>query len=211
MNTEISLQDYLKSLSSDSPTPGGGNVAAVCGSLAASLGVMVCNLTIGKKKYADVQDKIISLKNDLSAAQAAFIKLAGEDNAAFDKVMAAMKMPKDSDEQKAERGKAIEKATMEAIEVPLLVITLCEDIMQWVIDVAKSGNKNSVSDAGVALSLLRAGAEGAYLNVIINCASLADHAVAEEIMKDADARLQNVRHHTGSAYKMVCDIILGHG
>ncbi|NUN08105.1 MAG: cyclodeaminase/cyclohydrolase family protein [Ignavibacteriaceae bacterium] len=207
MNTDMTLQNYIESLSSDSPTPGGGNVAAFCGTLASSLGVMVCNLTIGKKKYADVQEKISLLKESLLEKQKMFISLATADNAAFDKVMAAMKLPKETDEQKAIRAKAIEQATMEAIEVPDTVISECTATAPLLIEVAKTGNKNSVSDAGVGLTLLRAGAEGAYLNVIINCASLSDRAIAEEILKRADAKLNSVRLTADDSFKMICNLI----
>lgn len=207
MNTEMTIQNYIDSLSSDSPTPGGGNVAAFCGTLASSLGIMVCNLTIGKKKYAVVQEKIQSLKQSLIEKQKQFLNLASADNEAFDKVMAAMKLPKDTEEQKSIRLKAIEEATIGAIEVPNTVLLECNKTVPLLVEVAKNGNKNSISDAGVGITLLRTAAEGAYLNIIINCASLSDRAIAEEILKRADASLNNLRNVADDSFKMICNQI----
>ncbi len=183
MGISITLQDYLNELSSNSPTPGGGNVAALCGALSASLGSMVCNLTIGKKKYADVEKVMIELKTKLENYQERFLELAQKDNDAFNNVMAAIKLPKETEEQKLLRYDAIEKATIGAAEVPSDVIKCCYDLLPLIRSVAEKGNKNSLSDAGVAAALIKTSAIGAYLNVLINCASLNNQTIADEIRK----------------------------
>ncbi len=99
MDLSISLQDYLNSLSSSSPTPGGGNVSALCGVLAASLGQMVCALTIGKKKYHDFEEEAKKIHGELLVFQHDLLELAKKDNEAFDKVMDAFKLPKETEEQ----------------------------------------------------------------------------------------------------------------
>jgi len=185
MDLNKTLQSYFDELSSNSPTPGGGNVSALCGALAASLGTMVCNLTIGKKKYADVETEIISLKEKLVLFQNDFIELAQRDNEAFDKVMEAFKLPKESEQEKEIRNSKIEEATINAAEVPSEVMKKCYDLLPILKTISEKGNKNSLSDAGVAIALVKTSVQGAYLNVLINCSSLSNQTVAEEIRKRA--------------------------
>ncbi|HVO73829.1 MAG TPA: cyclodeaminase/cyclohydrolase family protein [Ignavibacteriaceae bacterium] len=174
MDLSLSLEKYFDELSSNSPTPGGGNVAALCGALAACLGMMVCNLTIGKKKYQEVEKEIKNLKEKLTALRKKFISLGRKDNDAFEKVMDALKLPKETDEEKALRRKALESSTFNAALVPAEVIAACQEILPYLENIALKGNRNSLSDAGVAVSLIGAAAEGAYLNVLINYSSLSD-------------------------------------
>jgi len=185
MDLNKTLQSYFDELSSNSPTPGGGNVSALCGALAASLGTMVCNLTIGKKKYADVEAEIISLKEKLALFQNDFIELAQRDNEAFNKVMEAFKLPKESEQEKEIRNSKIEEATINAAEVPSEVMKKCYDLLPILKTISEKGNKNSLSDAGVAIALVKTSVQGAYLNVLINCSSLSNQTVAEEIRKRA--------------------------
>lgn len=183
MNIDDSIRNYLDDISSSAPTPGGGNVSAFSGALASSLGIMVCNLTIGKKKYADVEEEMKDIKFELSLAKEEFLNLAEKDNRAFDKVMQAFKLPKDTDEQKKHRTEQIEAATLEAAEAPAEVLKYCGKIVPLFQTLAEKGNQNSVSDAGVASALISTAAEGAYLNVLINCSSLSNQTVAQEILK----------------------------
>lgn len=186
MDTKKSLQKYLDELSSSSPTPGGGNVAALCGALAASLGTMVCNLTIGKKKYADVESEISQLKDQLITFTDKFISLGKSDNEAFERVMDAFKLPKETDEQKKLRAEAIERSTIDAASVPAEVIKNCRNILPLLENIAKKGNQNSLSDAGVAISVIGAASQGAFLNVLINYSSLSEKQKAAELLREAD-------------------------
>lgn len=183
MNTSQTLKNYLDELSSNSPTPGGGNVAALCGALASSLGEMVCNLSIGKKKYADFEDEASMIKLELEKTKEKFLDLADLDNEAFNRVMSAFKLPKDTEQLKNERTKAIQEATWGAAEVPAKVIKLCGEALPFIQTVAKKGNQNSLSDAGVAASLIFTAAQGALLNVMINCSGLTDQITANEFLK----------------------------
>ena len=133
MNLTVSLKSYLDEISSSSPTPGGGNVSAFSGAMACSLGIMVCNLTIGKKKYAEVEEEI----KDVS------FQLPGDDNAAFDKVMEAFKLPKETEQDKKVRSEKIENATLHAASIPSQVITVCSNVMPLINTVASKGNQNS--------------------------------------------------------------------
>lgn len=198
MNVEKTLKEYLDDLSSNSPTPGGGNVAALCGVLSASLGTMVCNLTVGKKKYSDVEQEIISVRTNLEIFRQKFIDLARKDNEAFDKVMDAFKLPKENDEQKSIRAQKIDQATFAAAEVPDEVIKTCKELLPLINTVAEKGNQNSLSDAGVAALLLSASAQGAYLNVMINCLALKNQTIAAEVLKSAGIRTDEVKNDSNS-------------
>lgn len=193
MNISKTIDSYLDELSSSSPTPGGGNVSAFCGALASSLGEMVCNLTIGKKKYADVEQEISSLKAGLVASKDRFLQLAAEDNSAFDQVMEAFRLPKTTPEEISARDEQIEAATRMAAKVPSEVVTLCAEVIPAVKTVAEKGNRNSLSDAGVAALLLSAASQGAYLNVLINCSSLKDRSYAEELLRETEEKLLGVK------------------
>jgi glutamate formiminotransferase/formiminotetrahydrofolate cyclodeaminase len=192
MNLDKSLQEYFKELSSSSPTPGGGNVAALCGALSSSLGTMVCNLTIGKKKYADIEEEMISLKDSLIKYQNEFLSLAQKDNEAFELVMNAFKLPKESESEIDERNNKIEQATIGAAEVPSEVMQKCYELIPILKTISDKGNRNSLSDAGVAIALIRTSALGAYLNVLINCGSLKNQTIAEEIRKRANIIFEEV-------------------
>jgi formiminotetrahydrofolate cyclodeaminase len=199
MKLDYSIQSYLNEIASNSPTPGGGNVSAFCGALACSLGVMVCNLTTGKKKYADVETEIIRLKEKLEELQKKFIQLAGDDNIAFEKVMEAFRLPKDDDHQKAIRQEKIEESTMLAADVPAEVIQTCRDATEFLKSVADKGNQNGVSDAAVALSLLQSAAQGAFMNVLINCSSLTNKTAGNEILKRSEVILDEIKRECDSA------------
>jgi len=164
----MTLNDFLSELASDSPTPGGGSVAALAGALAAALTSMVANLTIGKKKYADVQDDVQAVLKKTEGLRLELSELMQEDAAAFDKVMVAMKLPKETDEEKAKRADALQAALVDAAMVPLAVMEKCVEVIALAKVAAEKGNKNAVSDAGVAALMGRAGAHAAKLNVMIN-------------------------------------------
>jgi formiminotetrahydrofolate cyclodeaminase len=164
----MTLNDFLSELSSDAPTPGGGSVAALSGALGAALSSMVANLTIGKKKYADVEDEIRAVLAKTEGLRLELTELMAEDAAAFDKVMDAMKLPKETDEEKAARTEAMQAALVDAAMVPLAVMEKCVEVIGLAKVAAEKGNKNAVSDAGVAALMGRAGAHAAKLNVMIN-------------------------------------------
>jgi len=172
MNLNKRLNDYLEEISSGSPTPGGGNVSAFSGALACSLGMMVCNLTIGKRKYAAVEEDFREYLYKLELYKTELLQLAQKDNEAFDLVMEAFKLPKETDEQKEIRSRKIDEATFEATKTPADVIEVCSKTLPLLQSVLEKGNQNSLSDAGVAISLLGTAAQGAFYNVLINCSVL---------------------------------------
>jgi len=203
MDLQKSLQNYLDDLSSNAPTPGGGNVAALCGILASSLGQMVCNLTIGKKRYLDFEEEAKDLAGKLQELQDHFLTLAKKDNDAFDSVMAAFKLPKETEAQKSFRKNEIEKATMEAAIVPAEVIIKCNQLLPYLDTISQKGNQNSLSDAGVAISLTATSAEGAYLNVAINCSGLSNQITANEFLKKSEIIYLEIKEYSETLIKRI--------
>ncbi|HLA99930.1 MAG TPA: cyclodeaminase/cyclohydrolase family protein, partial [Bacteroidota bacterium] len=144
------LASFLDDLASASPAPGGGSVAAFAGALGSALAAMVCRLTIGKKKYAEVGEEMEAVLMMAEDLRAKFTRLADTDTEAFNKVMDAYSLPKDSDDRKALRNAAIQTATKEAALVPLECMKHGIDALALARTVAGKGNLNSVSDAGVS-------------------------------------------------------------
>lgn len=174
MPSKRTLKMFLDDLASSSPAPGGGSVAALSGALGAALTSMVCNLTIGKKKYVDVETDMKKILTQAEELRNTFTVLINKDTLAFNKVMEAYTLPKDTEPQKALRSAAIREATKEATLVPLEVMKHCIDALALAQEVASRGNTNSISDAGVSALMLHAACEGAALNVRINLNSLDD-------------------------------------
>jgi methenyltetrahydrofolate cyclohydrolase len=162
------LSDFLAELASDSPAPGGGSVAALSGALAAGLTSMVANLTIGKPKYAEAEADMRSVLARSEALRLELEQLIEEDRQAFDRVMAAMKLPKETAEDQAGRTAALQSALVDAASVPLDVMGKCVEVISLARVAAEKGNRNAVSDAGVAALMARAGTHAARLNVMIN-------------------------------------------
>ncbi len=203
MDLNKSLQNFIEEISSPSPTPGGGSVSAFCGVLGCSLGLMVCNLTIGKKKYESVQDEVLQIKNRLEKFKERFIELYDIDSKAFDKVMEAYKLPKETEEEKSKRTLAIENATIEATESPINVIQTSHEVINDLVRLGEIGNQNSISDTGVAIHLIKTCAEGAMLNVMINTKSLNDRDRAMNLVLDAAQKLFEIEKMADEALKSI--------
>jgi methenyltetrahydrofolate cyclohydrolase len=174
MLTSLSVTDFLDELASGSPAPGGGSVSALAASLGSALTSMVCRLTVGKKKYTGVQEEMEEVLKRSEELRAQFNAIIDKDTAAFNKVMAAYGLPKDTEEQKVKRTAEIQEATKTATLVPLRLMELCLNALELVKIIVEKGNQNSLSDAGVAALVLHAGGEGAALNIKINLGSLSD-------------------------------------
>ena len=175
----MTLRDFQSALASSSPTPGGGTAAAVALGQAASLTVMVCDLTLGNEKWSDgwtvaeaAQTVAIPLLNKAG-------ELAQADSDAFDGVMDSFKLPKSTDAEKTERRDAIRKATLVAAEIPYETARSALALMKHLPELAKRGNGNAVSDVGVAGLLASAAAKGAVFNVEINLGSLPEEMGGE--------------------------------
>ena len=184
---DLNLREFANELSIDSPAPGGGSTAALSGALSASLSSMVSNLTTGKTGYEDVQKDMIKTAMTAQLLKDEFLRAVDLDTVAFNKVMDAMKMAKKTDEQKKERDKAIEETSKEATLVPLGVLEKSIEALKLAKEIALKGNKNSLSDAGVAGLTAQAAAEGAYYNVKINLPGLKDGRFRAKMKKQATA------------------------
>ena len=181
----MSLRAFADELSMDSPAPGGGSVSALCGALSASLSAMVANLTIGKKGYEKGYDALKDVALRGQALKDDLLRAVDLDTAAFNRVMEASRLPKGSSEQQAERDAAGEDATKEATLVPFGVLEKCGELLRLAGLAAELGNRNSVSDAGVAALAARAAADGAFYNVQINLPGLKDEAFKKRIRESA--------------------------
>jgi glutamate formiminotransferase/formiminotetrahydrofolate cyclodeaminase len=196
------VHEFVDECSIETPTPGGGSVAALAGSLAASLTAMVANLTQGKKKFVSVHDEMVATAVKGQELKADLLAAVDRDTDAFDLVMNAFRMPKGTPEQEAVRAEAIEKATQGAAEVPLHVMEKVIPVLELARITAMKGNPASKSDAGVAASMARAASEGAYLNVRINTANLKDKQVAEKLNRQAESFLAQARSAAAEIWKI---------
>ncbi|UCE40030.1 MAG: glutamate formimidoyltransferase [Candidatus Aminicenantes bacterium] len=179
------LRQFANELSMDSPAPGGGSTAALSGALSSALTSMVSNLTMGKKEYESVQGKAIELAMTAQELKDEFLRAVDLDTVAFNKVMDTFRMKKKTEEQKKERDAAIQEATKEATLVPLEVLEKSITALELAKDIAMHGNKNSISDAGVAGLTAQTAAEGAYYNVIINLPDIQDEKFTTDIKAKA--------------------------
>lgn len=183
----LNLRDFANELSMDSPAPGGGSTAALCGALSAALSSMVSNLTVGKKDYEDVQSKIKDLASQGQELKDRLLNDVDADTIAFNDVMAAMRMKNKTEEQKEKRLRAVDDATKKATRVPLGVLEKCVDALKLAGEVVRNGNKNSISDAGVAGLAAQAGAEGAFYNIKINLPDIQDEKFKKDIGERAES------------------------
>jgi len=201
---DLNLRGFANELSMDSPAPGGGSTAALCGALSAALSAMVSNLTVGKKEYEDVQIKIKDLATHGQALKDQLLHDVDADTVAFNNVMTAMRMKNKTDEQKEARAAAIEETSKKATLVPLEVLEKCLEALNLAKEVVLSGNKNSISDAGVAGLTAQAGAEGAFYNVRINLPDIQD----EKFKKDLGDRANSLKEDAVNLGNEIKDLVL---
>ncbi|MBW9203015.1 methenyltetrahydrofolate cyclohydrolase [Bacteroidales bacterium SW292] len=186
MLTELTVKDFLNKVAGSDPVPGGGSIAALNGALASALAAMVANLTIGKKKYAEVQEDMQAIAQEAEELMTAFTADIDRDSDAYDRVFACFKMPKDTDEEKVARSTAIQEATKYAAQVPLEVARRACTLMPRIAEVALKGNQNAVTDACVAMMSARNAVLAAVLNVRINLTSLKDAELVARLQAEAD-------------------------
>jgi glutamate formiminotransferase/formiminotetrahydrofolate cyclodeaminase len=189
----MTLREFADETSTESPAPGGGSVAALCGGLAASLTAMVAALTHAKKGMEDRRESMDRTARAAQEHKDAFLQAIDDDTAAFNRVMDAIRLPRKTEEQKAARQQAMEEANKGATAIPLQVLGRCVEILPLIAEAASRGNPASLSDAGVAAVTASAAAEGAYMNVRINLSGIDDVACRDESHSEADRLLAEVR------------------
>jgi methenyltetrahydrofolate cyclohydrolase len=203
MIVEQPVTTFLDQLASGAATPGGGSAAAIMGAMGAALVSMMCNLTIGKKNYAEVEGEMREVLNDAESLCRRLADMVAEDIAAFDGLMAAYCLPKDSDEQKAQRGAAIQVGLKAATEAPLACARASAEVISLALRAAKVGNTNVISDAGVGALSAQAALRSAALNVYINVPSLKDAAYAAACRQEIDALLASAVPLAEQTYDLV--------
>lgn len=182
------IGEWLDSLASKAPVPGGGGASALAGALAAALGQMVANLTIGKIRYADVEEEMLQYRTQLANLQNEMLRLVERDAEAFAPLAAAYGLPKETKKEREEKERVMEACLLEASLTPLQIMEKAAEILNLVSQLAKKGSRMAASDAGVAAQLARAAVNGAAMNVYINTKSMKDRKKAEEL----NARAENL-------------------
>lgn len=207
MLTNKSIDYYITQTASGEPTPGGGSVSALVGSLGAALISMVNNLTVGKKSYEELPEDVKSeFQEKFREIEVVIEDLKGiieEDTHAFSKVMEAFKLPKDTDEEKEARGQAIQDGYKVALEVPLRCAKKCLRALELQDIFAEYGNVQAITDVGVGTLLSYAGVEGALFNVIINVGSIKDQEFKKEVEDEIDSIMKEANELKDELLKVV--------
>ena len=195
---DLKINDFNDLLASDAMAPGGGSTAALYGALAASLAAMVANLTHGKKGYTEHNDEMDHISVEGQGHKEFFLAAVDRDTEAFDAMIAARRLPKDTEEAEAARAEAMEEAQKQVTLVPFEVVERCLPVLDLIEAVAARGNQNSLSDAGVAALSVGTACDGAAMNVRINLADITDKAWAADI-NSRTAEIQQKLHERRSA------------
>jgi formiminotetrahydrofolate cyclodeaminase len=182
---ELSLRRFIRELSSGSAMPGGGSVAALCGSMGAALSAMVARLTLGREKFRGVWERMERIEETADDLAERFLLLAQEDTEAYQEVIAALRLAGEGKEGKSLRDAALQEAMKKATCVPLETLRVSEKLLRMAREAVEHGNPVAVSDAGAAVHLAHAAAEVAAYNVRINLAALKDNSFVERCKREA--------------------------
>jgi len=201
------LRKYFEEAASGSETPGGGSIAGMCGALSASMMSMVCNFTVGRRKYADVEERVRALLETASAKVEEMMRLAVEDTEGFEEIARAYAMPKETEEEKKARSEAIQKGCKTAMEAPEKIFDGALDILRGLEQLVDIGNKNLITDVGVSAFTALAAAESAALNVKINLKYIKDEAFTSEKHEKVDRGLKEARRIAENVTRKVWDAV----
>ncbi len=196
MMLEKKTTDFIEDLSSAEPVPGGGGACAAVGAFAAALGMMVANLTVGKKRYADVEEEMKEILFRLKGLQTELIALTDKDAQCFEPLSRAYGLPRETEEEKDRKERVLEKALFEASVVPIELMETILKAMECLEILGEKGSRIAISDAGVGILFAQAALEGASLNVYINTKLMKNRERAQELNRKADALIQE-----GSAFR----------
>ena len=205
-NKELSkktIKEFANITSSESPAPGGGSISAYCGVLGVSLAVMVANLSAHKRGWDDKWEYYSNSGEKGMFLQSQLLDLVDEDTDAFNSIMNAFSLPKDTDDEKEIRNNQIQRATKNAIEVPFKIMSICYDSLDIILEMAQNGNPNSITDVGVAMHCAKAAIHGAFLNVRINCNDLKDKSFVKKILSNGT----KILNQTYSKEKLILGIV----
>lgn len=186
MMLEQKATEFLEVLSSSEPVPGGGGASAAVGAFAVALGMMVANLTVGKKRYADVEEEILAMREHLEKLREDLIALTDKDAESFAPLARVYSLPKETEEQRVKKERVMEAALYEASIVPLRIMEKVLESMKILEILGEKGSKLAVSDVGVGILFARAALEGASLNIFINTKMMKCREKADELNEKAD-------------------------
>ena len=203
MIKDKSIQVFLDELASKASTPGGGSAAAILGAMGAALISMVANFTVGKKGYEDVDAESQDILNKSEELRNQLTDMIEADVDVFNRVMSAYGMPKETEEEKATRSEKIQAALKEATDVPLACAKAAAEVIKLSKPIAEKGNKNVISDAGVAVLAGQAALRSAALNVYINIGGIKDEEFANDRQKQLEATLVGMDALTEEIYELV--------
>lgn len=209
MTGEQRIYDYLDVLASKAPVPGGGGASALGGALAAALGQMVANLTVGKKRYADVEEEMQGFLCALNICQMEMTALADKDAEVFAPLAAAYGLPSETEEQKAEKDRVMEENLLAASLVPIQIMEKAVGIMAVLAEMEQKGSRMAVSDVGVAVQFARTALTGAVMNVYINTKSMKNRERAEELNRQAEELLRDGTRKADEIYDKVLQKLTG--
>lgn len=207
MMLEMKTTEFLEVLSSSEPVPGGGGASAAAGAVGAALGMMVANLTVGKKKYAGVEPEIIEVRGKLEGLRDRLTELTDLDAEAFEPLSRAYGMPKDTQKQKEEKEKVLEQALYDASVVPLEIMETVFKVMELLEVLGEKGSRIAVSDVGAGILFAQAALEGASLNVFINTKLMKNRERADELNERADSVIRAGRLLKEKVYNGVLENI----
>ncbi len=188
--TDKTCRQFVEETASKAPVPGGGSVSALAGALGASLGRMVASLTIGKKKYADVEEEMMRLAEEADSLREELLQLVQADVDAFEPLSRLYGMKAETEEEKARKDLLMEKALNDACQVPMDIMEKCGRAIELAKAFAEKGSRLAVSDAGASAILCKGAMEAASLNVYINTKSMKDREKAEALNSICDERLE---------------------
>lgn len=205
MMLEKRTTEFIEELSSAAAVPGGGGASAAVGAFASALGMMVANLTVGKKKYADVEAEITEIRGRLEELRDKLEGLVDEDARAFEPLSRAYGLPRETEEQRAEKERVMERALYEASVVPLEIMETVLQAMQLLEVLGEKGSRIAISDVGVGILFAQAAVEGASLNVFINTRLMKDRGRAEEMNGRAETVISKAQEIKSSVYAGVLE------
>lgn len=185
----VPCNEFVEVLSTKAPVPGGGGASALVGAVGTALGNMVGSLTVGKKKYADVEDRMYELKAKADELQKELLRLIERDAEVFEPLSKAYGMPRETEEEKAEKARVMEIVLKDACSVPMEIMERCCEAIDLLVEFGEKGSTLAISDAGVGAACCKAALKGASLNVYINTKSMANKEYAAELNKKCDAML----------------------
>ena len=205
--TENSCKDFIDVLASSAPIPGGGGASALVGAIGVALGNMVGSLTVGKKRYVDVEEDIIRCKKEADEIAKRLLELVAKDAEVFEPLSKAYSLPKSTPEELAKKEEVMAVVLKDACEVPLEIMKTCARGLDLMEEFAEKGSRIALSDAGVGATLLKSALQGASLNIYINTKSMKDRVLAQQLNDETDSLRKTYEKKADEIFENVCNEI----